>query len=82
MILELSTPDKNLPTLEVEEVTVPTVAGETMILPGHARMVSELGEGKVSFRSRSESKSFSIQGGVVEVHDEKIVVLCDQAEIA
>ncbi len=78
MKLNIATPEKSLPTLEVEEVVIPTVAGETMILPGHARLVSQLGEGSLHYRSASESKSFSIKGGVVEVHHEHILVLCDE----
>ena len=81
MKLEIATPDQSLPMVEVQEVTVPTVAGETMILPGHARMVSELAEGKVSYGSGSDSKSFSVQGGVVEVKEDRVVVLCDQAKL-
>jgi F-type H+-transporting ATPase subunit epsilon len=81
MKLDIATPDQSLPTIEVQEVTVPTVAGEAMILPGHARMVSELAEGKVSYRG-SDSKTFSIQGGVMEVKEDRVVVLCDQAELS
>ncbi|MFO1518244.1 MAG: F0F1 ATP synthase subunit epsilon [bacterium] len=79
MKLDIATPDKSLPTLEVEEVTLPTVEGEAMILPGHARMVSQLVEGVLSYRSRSETKSFPVKEGFLEVYDDHIIVLCDEA---
>jgi F-type H+-transporting ATPase subunit epsilon len=81
MKLDIATPEKSLPTLEVEEVTVPTVEGEAMILPGHARLLSQLGEGTFSYRSGAETKRFSVKGGVVEVMDDHVLVLCDQADL-
>jgi F-type H+-transporting ATPase subunit epsilon len=82
MKLDIATPEKSLPTLDVEEVVVPTVAGEAMILPGHARLVSQLVEGTLSYRSPAETKRFAVKGGVVEVRDDHILVLCDQADLS
>ena len=81
MKLDLATPQKSLATLEVEEVTLPTVYGEAMILPGHARLVSELVPGTLSYRSRTDSKSFPIGAGFVEVKHDHVVVLCDEADL-
>src|SRR4029453_17505150 len=82
MKLDLATPEKSLPTVEVEELTAPTVCGETTVLPGHARLVSGLAEGTLSYRSSSGSKRFAVKGGVLEVKDDHILVLCDEMEAA
>jgi len=82
MKLDLQTPEKSFPTVDVEEVVVPTVEGEAMILPGHARLVSQLAEGTLSYRSPAEANRFAVKGGVVEVRDDHVLVLCDQAEPA
>ncbi len=77
MKLEIATPTQSLPAIEVDEVVLPAFEGETMVLPGHARLVAQLGEGQLSYRSKNEQKSFQIAGGVFDVHEDQIVVLTD-----
>ncbi len=78
MKLEISTPNKSIAPQEVSQVTLPTEKGETMILPGHATLIAQLGEGVLSYQSKAENKSFQISGGVVEVRNESIIVACDK----
>lgn len=78
MKLEIATPDKSFPAVEIHSVTLPTEKGEAMILPGHAPLISRLGVGTLRYESASESKTLSITQGVVHVLHDHIVVLCDE----
>ncbi len=81
MKLNIATPKKSFPSVEVKEVTLPTEEkGEIVILPGHARMLSRLGVGTLTYQSSSEQKQLSISNGVVEVKEDQITVLADEAE--
>ena len=78
MKLEISTFNKSIAPVEVSQVSIPTEKGETLILPGHAPMISRLGEGTLSYQSKGENKSFQIAGGTLEVSNDSIIVACDQ----
>lgn len=81
MKLDLSTPYKSLSFSQVEEVIAPTVEGQIMILPGHAHLLSELEEGTLTCRSQTDSKGFPVRKGVIEVRDDHVIVLCDEADL-
>lgn len=80
MLIEISTPEKLLVSQECESVQVPGKEGEMGILPGHAALLSELGEGQLSYTSAGRISSVRISGGYVEVRDNHIRVLADKAE--
>ncbi len=48
------------------------------ILPGHAALLSELGEGELSITSGGQTDSYNITGGYVEVRDNHVRVLADR----
>ncbi len=75
MHLDILTPDKTLFAGEVESVTVPGSKGQFQILNNHAALVSSLEKGKVKVKSGKEELSFDIKGGVIEVLQNKIVIL-------
>ncbi len=50
------------------------------ILPGHAALLSELGDGKLTLTSGNKSESFTISGGYVEVRDNHVRVLADRVD--
>ena len=77
MILDISTPDKKLFEGEAEAVTVPGISGSMQFLKGHAPLISALGKGEVTVKTNSGVKSFKIAGGVVEVLNNKVIVLAD-----
>ncbi len=79
MQLHLANPHHHFPSLEVDEILVPTLqSGEIMILPGHARLVSQLGAGTITYHSRSGNKSLAIQEGLVEVHGDEVIILYEE----
>ena len=80
MILEILTPDKTIYQGEVTSVTVPGTLGSFEVLKDHAPIISTLEDGKVIIRTGNKSEEILfITGGVVEVLDNKIIVLAEGA---
>lgn len=76
MILELVTPDKKVFEGEVESVKMPGSLGGFEVLDHHASLISSLGKGKVVIRSK-DGQEFTIDGGVAEVKDNKVIILAE-----
>ena len=77
MTLEILTPDQTVYEGEVNSVTVPGVQGSFEVLNNHAPIISTLEDGKVTIRTRSGNETFYIKGGVVEVVNNKVIVLAE-----
>ena len=88
MKLEVLTPEKTLFKGEVESVTLPGVDGSFQLLNNHAPIVSALGKGALVIKSASEDcvveatfnssnreHATTISGGVVEMSNNKAIVL-------
>lgn len=80
--LEIVTPDRQLVSIGVDEVTAPGFYGEFGVLPRHTPYLCELGVGPLSYRSGSARYFVSVMGGYAEVGPEKVTVLADVAERA
>lgn len=78
MLLEILTPEKKLYSGEVHGVQLPGIDGLFEVLDKHAPLVSALGVGKVKVLHKgSASESYEIQGGFVEVINNKATVLVE-----
>ncbi len=78
MILEISTPDKKIFQGEVQLIQLPGIDGSFEILNQHAAMISVLAAGSVKIRKENqEEEFFRINGGVIEVKDNKVVILAE-----
>jgi F-type H+-transporting ATPase subunit epsilon len=77
MTLEILTPDKTVYEGEVTSVTVPGSSGSFEVLKNHAPIISTLDDGKVVIRTGKDIQTMYIKGGVVEVIDNKIIVLAE-----
>ncbi|WCT11323.1 ATP synthase F1 subunit epsilon [Mucilaginibacter jinjuensis] len=79
MILEILTPDKKVFEGEVASVTVPGTMGSFEILNDHAPIISTLEDGKLIVRGSANAKQevYLIHGGVVEVLNNKVMVLAE-----
>ncbi len=77
MILEILTPDKKIFEGEVNSVTVPGAQGSFEIMNTHAPIISILDDGKVVVRSAGKEQKFHTKGGVVEVINNKVIVLAE-----
>ncbi len=77
MNLEIITPDKSVFKGEADVVTLPGKSGEFQILNNHAPLVSTLAKGDLSIESAGQKKTFYVDGGVIEVSDNKVLVLAE-----
>jgi F-type H+-transporting ATPase subunit epsilon len=76
MVLDILTPDKALFSGEVASVVLPGSKGQFEILANHAAIVSSLDKGTIKVKTKDgKTESIEINGGVVEVLNNKIVVL-------
>ena len=79
MLLEIITPDKKIFSGEVKLVQVPGLDGSFEIMHKHAPIISIIGQGKVKVITEAgENKFFEVKGGVVEVKDNKIILLAER----
>ncbi|TCJ14508.1 ATP synthase F1 subunit epsilon [Flaviaesturariibacter flavus] len=81
MTLEILTPERKLFSGEVYGVQMPGISGSFEVLDRHAPLVSALKAGRVKvLRDRTNhTASFEIQGGFVEVLNNKVTVLVEGA---
>ncbi|MBB5284737.1 F-type H+-transporting ATPase subunit epsilon [Rhabdobacter roseus] len=77
MNLEIITPDKKVFGGEVTAVTLPGTEGQFQVLNNHAPLVSTLGRGEVVVDSGTTKQTYTIDGGVVEVLKNKVLVLAE-----
>lgn len=91
MYLEIVTPEASLVKGEVSSVSVPGSDGAFQMLQNHAAIVSTLGAGEVKFVGQPEiAEDFkskftqkdgawhlNINGGTVQMLDNKVIVLAD-----
>ena len=79
MELEIITPEKNLFKGEVESVKLPGTNGGFEVLNNHAPIISTLTKGKirVTTNKKEKSREFEIGGGVIEMQENKIIVLAE-----
>jgi F-type H+-transporting ATPase subunit epsilon len=77
MYLEILTPEKKIFEGDVTIATFPGADGSFQIMDNHAPLISLLKEGTVEYKSKEASKNVVITGGVVEVLNNKIILLAD-----
>lgn len=80
--LEIVTPEKKVFDAEVEEVVVPTASGEAGILSNHAPLISSLKPGILSYFGKNISEKLAVSGGFVEVNNNKVSVMIQDAATA
>ena len=78
MILEIITPEKQVFSGEVTSVQFPGINGGFEILNNHAPIISTLGKGEIRIITTDKNtEKFDINGGVIEMQNNKIIVLAD-----
>ncbi len=77
MQLEIVTPESNLFSGEATSVLCPGINGSFGILNNHAPMIATLDNGEIKITTSSEEKVIEISGGVVEVLNNKVIVLAE-----
>ncbi|MFT6746990.1 MAG: F-type H+-transporting ATPase subunit epsilon [Glaciecola sp.] len=78
MFLEVITPEEKVFEGDILSVQLPGTEGSFQILNNHSPIVSTLKKGNlVLVDSNNESKEIEVNGGVVEVNSNHIIVLAE-----
>lgn len=77
MYLEIVTPDQKVFEGEVLSATFPGTDGSFQILNHHAPLLSTLKKGKIVYKDKKNEYDVIVDGGVVEVLNNKVVVLAE-----
>ena len=77
MQLEIITPEKNVYSGEVEMINLPGSDGSFGLLNDHAPIVSTLKAGEIKIVENGNEQVFQVNGGVVEVNNNKVIVLAE-----
>lgn len=76
--LEIVTPKGKALSVEADEVTAPSIAGEFGVMPGHVPLLAGLRTGLVSYKRGAETKVCAVGQGFAEVIDDKVILLADE----
>ena len=81
MTLEILTPERKLFSGEVYGIQMPGISGSFEVLDKHAPLVSALKAGRIKVLrdKQNHTTSYDIQGGFVEVLNNKVTVLVEDA---
>ncbi|MBA7703670.1 ATP synthase epsilon chain [subsurface metagenome] len=78
MTLEIITPEKTLFEGKINSLNVPGTKGPFVILHNHAPIISTLDKGQIKIvTDNQDTKLINIEGGIIEVKKNKIIVLAD-----
>ena len=80
--LVIVTPERQLFSGPVDQVTVPSSQGYLGILPGHAPLLAELGIGNISYQIGNRVEYVFCSWGFAEVLPDRVVLLAQSAESA
>ena len=73
------TPDRELYEGEIAFAVVQAYNGEMGFLVDHAPLISELGLGEIRLQDGKTTEYFLVEGGIVEIRDNKMIVLAETA---
>ncbi len=78
MTLEIITPDRKVYAGEASAVTFPGSEGQFQVLNDHAPLVSTLAQGTIVVQTATGGQqTFTVDGGVVEVLQNRVLVLAE-----
>jgi F-type H+-transporting ATPase subunit epsilon len=77
--IEVVTPEKLVLDQQAEYAEIPGKDGYLGVLPGHAALLGELGEGRLTITSGGQTREVIVAGGYVEIRDNHVRVLADKA---
>ncbi|MFN6945744.1 MAG: ATP synthase F1 subunit epsilon [Cytophagaceae bacterium] len=78
MLLEIITPDNKVFSGEVVSANFPGTNGSFEVEINHAPLISTLGKGNIVINEKNlPEKTYTVDGGIVEVLNNKIIVLAE-----
>lgn len=78
--VEILTPEKKLLSTQADEAVVPGGEGLFGVRPGHTPFLSLVEPGVLTLKDGTATQAFFVAGGFVEVGNDTVRVLADQAE--
>src|SRR5918996_2142814 len=82
ILLEVVTPERQVLSTEVDEVSAPGALGYFGVLPGHTPFITTLGQGELGYRSGNQWEYLAITWGYAEVLPNHVTLLTQTAEMA
>ena len=70
--------EENIFSGEVESVILPGSSGQFQILNNHAPIISSLKKGEIIYKENSKDNTLAVNGGIVEVLDNKVSALIEK----
>ena len=77
MYLEILTPDSKVFAGDIQSVNLPGSDGYFEVHPKHAAIISTLDKGAIKVMAEGKTTEYMVDGGVVEVLNDKIIVLAE-----
>jgi F-type H+-transporting ATPase subunit epsilon len=78
--VEIVTPEKRVLSVQADEAIVPGARGLFGVRPGHTPFLSLMEPGWMTLKDGATSQRYYVAGGFVEVANDVVRVLADQAE--
>jgi F-type H+-transporting ATPase subunit epsilon len=78
--IDVVTPERRVVAVQADEAIVPGGRGLFGVRPGHTPFLSLMEPGVLTLREGATTQQFFVAGGFVEVSNDKVLVLADQAE--
>ena len=78
MFLEILSAEEKIFSGEVDSVILPGIDGQFQILNNHAPIISSLTNGEIKYSDKSKNETLEINGGIVEVLDNKVSALIEK----
>ena len=78
MFLEILSAEEKIFSGEVDSVILPGTDGQFQILNNHAPIISSLRNGEIKYSDKSKNETLEINGGIVEVLDNKVSALIEK----
>lgn len=76
--IEITTPEKLVASKQADYAEIPGKDGYIGVLPGHAALLSELGQGELKVTTAGKIETFNVSGGYLEIRDNHVRVLADR----
>ncbi len=79
LTVEIVTPEKRVLSVQADEAIVPGFQGLFGVRPGHTPFLALMNDGLLTLKDGGTSQLFHLEGGFVEVGNDKVLVLANNA---
>jgi F-type H+-transporting ATPase subunit epsilon len=80
MRVTIIAPDRSVYDGDATSLVAPAFDGQVGILPRHAAFMTLLGRGRLVVRRGAETSTFTVRGGFLQVRDDVVRVVTEDAE--